>query len=559
MTRSLSSPQPSIAAVPTARPAPRTLPLARRLLFPTLPLETPLPEILGDAELDEELYEFIALALRAFVQPWWSKLTRFDHDFLPRITLILVHVFRALAARLHTADLSSLVFRDAPGVLTQHVRDHRAASHAHGTAYASGGASSLAQLFHYRQAHIAVSPDGAVSEDYLRCVVDHILRTCLPTEDYAPETERTIVTEIVLMILVRSVIPKVTQPWFIQKIVLDQLGQADANATASGAGTQEGNETAKAPKPFSVQTIVVFVLHAIQSISGFFLLLIKAYKSLRETMRLVNLSSTTPGSSALEKEHPRFPNSTSIATTSAFAERSASSSHHDLMSSTEEKTIKASSRPTSISGTPPLFRSLDSYTSGFTIGTTGTIGTAKTASTVDDKERHIPSTTSHSIPTGTDYTRPALDFVAELLGMRDRSASSAILALLFSSSSAFQPFLSKSVLYPSYITISLTGAHSNSLTLSLLAHRFLPYTLNKTLRPSLVTSIVRSAKKSLFPDGWPGPPPIEPTPEEQVEIRRALVKGLTERIPGVMIFPFFSFHRRMFLCALTDMDYLLFV
>lgn len=206
--------------------------LARRLLFPALPPDQPLPPFLFDEYtneaqrlLDNELYDFIALALRAFVHPWWAKLTRFDRDFLPRITLILRHVFRTLAFRLKHADLGRLLCSEIPSLITQHVIDYRAAAAAQGTAYAGGGAASIPLLFHARQNHMAVGVDGTVNEEYVRCAVDHILRVCLPAQDYTPETERFIVREIVLMILTRSVIPKVTQPWFIHKILLDQLGK----------------------------------------------------------------------------------------------------------------------------------------------------------------------------------------------------------------------------------------------------------------------------------------------------------------------------------------------
>jgi hypothetical protein len=227
----------STTTIPTVHPtSAKAAPLARRLLFPTWAADQPLPVLLGPADdaLDAELYDFVALALRAFVHPWWSKLTRFDRDLLPRVTAILAHVLRALTVRLQAADLPALVCLDAPALLAQHVRDYRAAAAARGTAYGGGGGTPLAQLFHQRQAHIAVGADGVVSDEYVRCAVDHILRVCLPAEDCAPETERTIVREIVLMIVLRSVVPKVTQPWFIHKMILDQLGLAPSAATVVG-------------------------------------------------------------------------------------------------------------------------------------------------------------------------------------------------------------------------------------------------------------------------------------------------------------------------------------
>lgn len=66
----------ALAFMTSFRPASgtRTSELHRRLLFPGLPASSPIPPLLPDAspELNAELYDFIALALRAYVHPWWS-------------------------------------------------------------------------------------------------------------------------------------------------------------------------------------------------------------------------------------------------------------------------------------------------------------------------------------------------------------------------------------------------------------------------------------------------------------------------------------------------------
>lgn len=202
--------------------------LARRLLFPHLPPSTDLPPLFLShtcpPELNDEAHDLIALALRAFVNTWWTKLTRYDKELLPQIAAILTHVIRALERRLLDADLSRLVFDDVPALITQHYRDYRQAVSKASTSYATGGALSLPELFHQLQSHMAVSPDGSIDEEYFRQAVDHILKECLPAEDYAPEAERFIVREIILKVVVKDVIPLITQPWFLQKMVLDMLG-----------------------------------------------------------------------------------------------------------------------------------------------------------------------------------------------------------------------------------------------------------------------------------------------------------------------------------------------
>lgn len=199
--------------------------LARRLLFPNHTGD--LPPLLNSPdvppELQAELYDFIALALRAYVNPWWTKITRYDKEFLPQIMRVLTTVVRALESRALALDLPALVFRDVPIILTQHCRDYRNAASKLSSSYATGGAASLPLLFHQLQPHIAISPDGKIDLEYYRQIVDHILKACLPPEDYAPEPERLVLREVFVKVLVSDVIPNLTQPWFIQRTILDLL------------------------------------------------------------------------------------------------------------------------------------------------------------------------------------------------------------------------------------------------------------------------------------------------------------------------------------------------
>ena len=207
--------------------------LARRLLFPHLPPDADLPPLLLSQtippELNAELYDFIAIALRAYVHPWWSKITRYDKEFLPAITRVLTSVVRTVEARLVYTDLSPLLLRDVPVLLTQHVVDYRNARSKLHSSYAAGGAATLPQLFHQMQPHMALSLEGKVDETYIRQAVDELLRVCLPAEDYEPESERYIVREIMVKVLLDGVIPRITQPWFIHQSVLNLLGPEKKN------------------------------------------------------------------------------------------------------------------------------------------------------------------------------------------------------------------------------------------------------------------------------------------------------------------------------------------
>ncbi|KAG6831251.1 hypothetical protein H0H92_011761 [Tricholoma furcatifolium] len=373
----------------------RTRPLANRLLFPSLHAPPPL---LSASELDDDVYDFLALALRAYVVPWWSKLSRYDKQLLPEITRILTVVIRNLDARIHALDINNLLLTHAPALITQHYRDYRNAHAKLRTSYAAGAAASLPQLFHQLQPHMAISADGRLDTEYFRHLIDHVLMACLPEEDYKPKAERFIVREIILKVLLNDVIPKITQPWFIHRhrqviplspclpsLIVLQLPQRPRSSS-----TATSNH-------FSFQTIIVLVLSAIQAISGACLALIHTYKNTLSTIKSVN------------KRHPPSP------------QKSFSSPHN--------------------------------------------------------------------------YASPPLTMFSEVFTLHERTTS----------------------------TILLTSTRVVTDFSSSFLDRLLPHLLEAQLSPAFILSIIRLSKRTLFPSGYPGPPPIEPTLEEQAELRARLV------------------------------------
>ncbi|PBK77026.1 hypothetical protein ARMSODRAFT_1012229 [Armillaria solidipes] len=449
----------------TQRQQQQPVSLARRLLFPSLP-NTELPLLLVSPvppELTAELYDFIALALRAFVNPWWTKITRYDKEFLPDITRILTVVVRDLEERVLATDFPSVICRDIPVILTQHYTDYRNASSKIATAYAAGGALSIDQLFHQFQPHMALSPDGQIDRDYIRQILDHILKACLPPEDFEPEAERLIVREILLKIVVKDVIPKIVQPWFIQKTILDLLGPQPG--PAGSISISESPPPSQSGQAFSFHTILIVFLSAIQSISGACLALIHTYKHAVNTIKLVNQSPP-------KSFHP----------------------------SPSLKTAQASS-PILTEAISPLLSRTPSESSS-------TSSLPKAPLSPSDFPAPPSISTNRCERLHEYYAHGPILMISEMFSMRDRYASSVIITTISMLASFFTPFLD----------------------------RLLPYLLHSILSPALLLNIVRIGKRTLFPNGYPAPPPVDPTPEEQAEIYAKLIAwrgrgGLSHLIP----------------------------
>lgn len=385
-------------------------PIAKRLLFPnhsTIP-----PLLLSSPHLDHELYDFIALALRAFVVPWWSKISRYDKEFLPQITHVLTTVIRVLEARLLAADIPLLLLHHVPIIITQHYRDYRNATAKLSTSYASAGAASLSQLFHQLQPHMAVSSDGRIDTEYLRQVVDRILNHCLPHEDYQPDAERFIIREVIVKLVLNDVIPKISQPWFIEQSILLLL-----------QNQLPPKFTPFRPSSYTFHNLLVLFLSAVQSISGACLALIEAYKQTVNTIKRVH---------QIQPE-PKPPNSRPIP---------------------------------SLSPSP----------------------TASTSSLPSP-----PATSSH--PTPGSYSSPPLIMISKIFTFHQRIAATTLFTIIHMLTTLSSSFLD----------------------------RLFPHFLMSHLSPSFLLTTMRLAKRTLFPNGYPGSSPPEPSPEEQSEVRARLV------------------------------------
>ena len=54
--------------------------------------------------------------------------------------------------------------------------------------------------------------------------------------------------------------------------------------------------------------------------------------------------------------------------------------------------------------------------------------------------------------------------------------------------------------------------------------KLLPHLLYSFLSPAFILDMVRLGKRTMFPNGYPGPPSNDPTPEEQAAIRQRLAE-----------------------------------
>lgn len=84
------------------------------------PIEDLLPPLTSRNDVDLQLYAFLAIILRDFVQSWYGRITT-DETFVAEVVHVIAHCTRALEQRFRKLDLESLVLDEIPELLDRHV------------------------------------------------------------------------------------------------------------------------------------------------------------------------------------------------------------------------------------------------------------------------------------------------------------------------------------------------------------------------------------------------------------------------------------------------------
>lgn len=71
-------------------------------------------------DVDLQLYAFLAIVLRDFVQSWYGRITT-DEAFVAEVVHTIAHCTRALEQRFRKVDLESLILDEIPELLESHI------------------------------------------------------------------------------------------------------------------------------------------------------------------------------------------------------------------------------------------------------------------------------------------------------------------------------------------------------------------------------------------------------------------------------------------------------
>ncbi|EFY85294.1 PXA domain protein [Metarhizium acridum CQMa 102] len=258
------------------------------------PIEELLPPLTSRNDVDLQLYAFLAIVLREFVQSWYNKITP-DESFVAEIIHVIAHCTRALEQRLRELDLESLLLHEIPEILDRHITTYRS-THPDQTFQPT--------LVNGREAYhalwplpllspVPISGDPITTSKQLRneaayrqLLVQAVLTVLLPTEDLENPCLTALVEQIFSELIIGNAIAnKAVQPWLLfEAICIVERVLAEKRQGSNGLKTSGVETHLRSPRSWSVQGFFVSIIQfALISMSA-----------IRFAFNLITMSSSLP-------------------------------------------------------------------------------------------------------------------------------------------------------------------------------------------------------------------------------------------------------------------------
>lgn len=142
---------------------------------------------------------------------------------------------------------------------------------------------------------------------------------------------------------------------------------------------------------------------------------------------------------------------------------------------------------------------------------------------------HITAGESQQQPSSRDCAPRLLYLFSVLFSMSNRAASRALLSLFEVLIFFANNLLDRCVFCPIVLIHPMSNPRSDLFGYN----RLIPYLLLKYLfTEKRMLDVVRATQSALFPNGYPGPPIVEPPLEEQVRMREEVARRVEGFIPS---------------------------
>ncbi|KAI6783838.1 uncharacterized protein J7T54_001714 [Emericellopsis cladophorae] len=240
------------------------------------PIDELLPPLTSRNDVDLQLYAFLAIMLRDFVQTWYSRITS-DEAFILEIVHTVAHCTRALEQRFRKVDLESLLLDELPDLLDKHITAYRTAH----TPMSPGPIEARPRQVYHSLCPLPFmepvpqhnEPESTVAEQeqnesaYRQLLVQGVLTVLLPTEDLENPCLTSLVGQIFSELIIGNIVAKkAAQPWMLWEaicIVARIVQERKKGSTAQDTcGSAEVDRVDTAARGWSLHGVVFAFLNA---------------------------------------------------------------------------------------------------------------------------------------------------------------------------------------------------------------------------------------------------------------------------------------------------------
>ena len=174
------------------------------------------------------VHHLSALALRAYVLSWYTRISPRDRALLPSINnTIITPLLQPILTSIYddSTPLLDLILLDLPTIITLHVKTYREAVHS--TALGHG---TLGDAYHARlplSSIIKIGDKWELSSLYYTSLADGLLKNGLSVEEYGSTVERLMARELVGRMVLGGVGKRLSEDWFWYSLLLKLLGEPE--------------------------------------------------------------------------------------------------------------------------------------------------------------------------------------------------------------------------------------------------------------------------------------------------------------------------------------------